>query len=581
MSDNYWTRKQRRAPLSATPISRRRLLAGLSATAGTAFLIACGGGDDKPSDSGSVATQAPASGGSAAAGAQPANVPKGGGISGSILASDAKSFHIGQTTDAPSATYQRFVYGGGALTDYNPETIELVPHAAEKWTISDDKKTYTFTLKDVKWSDGAPLTTADYVWTYEQLKKPENKYPYITNIDAIDSYIAVDPKTLRVSLKEALAVGLENSDVVTPLPKHVWEKYDWADSTKNPEILNPTVVNGAWKVKEWKKDNYITFAANESYFLGRPNLDTVTFRTIGTGALIMQSLKAGEIDFTQEGDIQPGDYKEAKGLPNVTMYDWWSARGTWNYIGFNLRRPALKDINVRRAIAYATDRKGIIDSLAFGLGRPTYSNYAQASWVYNPNVEKYDYDPKKAADLLKQAGWTLGSNKKLTKDGQTLNIKMLYNTGNTVREGVATVMQQQLTELGFNVEVQGMEFQAYLEYTRSEPFDYDLYVLGWNSTIEPHFANQIWNEKAIPALNRGGYINKEVERLYVEGSKEFDREKRKQIYGQIQKILADELPYVFLYENQRYIGANKKIGGIKATRRGVDYASMKDWYLVR
>lgn len=574
MEGNYWTRKVQRA--AGQGVSRRGFVAG---AAGAALLAACGSSDDNKAKS----TAAPG-GGTQAAGAQPSGtqaaqgtaVPKGGTLTSVIVGTDAKSFHIGQTTDSPSATYQDYVYGGGGLLRYNPETLDIEGHAAEKWEQSADKKTVTFTLKDIKWSDGKPMTTEDYVWTYEQLKKPENKYPYSTNFDPIESVVAVDPKTLRVTVKEPIAV-LENWDVVTPLPKHVWEKLDWADPVKNPEIQNPTVGNGMWKVKEWKKDQFITFVANDSYFEGRPNIDQFTVKVFGTQALAFQALKSGEVDFN--GSVQPSDYKELKTLSGVNTFEWYSARGSWSYVGFNFRRKQLQDLNVRRAIAYATDRKGIIESLVYGLGRPTYSVYPQSSWAYNPNVEKYEFDPKKSADLFKQAGYTL-QNKKLTKDGEQLKLKILYNTPNPVREGIATLLKQQLEELGATVEVQGMEFQAYLDAIKKEPYDYDLFVLGWNATLEPHFMQQVWAEKQIPALNSGAYVNKQVEQLYDQGSKEFDREKRKQIYGQIQKILADELPYVFLYEGLQYAGVSKKVGGIKATRRGITY-NLHQWYITK
>jgi peptide/nickel transport system substrate-binding protein len=567
MARDYWTQTRRQR------LNRRRFLTGTMTAAGAAFLAACGG-SEKKNEGGAVATQAPA--GSPAAQGAGTPAPRGGTLTSTIVGTDAKSFHIGQTTDSASATYQGYIYGGGSLTKNHEETLETIPDAAEKWTVSDDKRTFTFTLKNVKWSDGTPLSTADYLWTYEQLKNPANKYPYVTNFDAIESYEAVDPKTLRITMKEALAVGLENSDVVTPLPKHIWEKLDWSDPVKNPEIQNPTVSNGLWKLKEWKKDNFITFVANDTYFEGRPNIDQLTVRVFGTQALAYQALKSGEVDWSS---FQPSDYKEAKSLPNINVYEWYAARGSWSYIGFNFRRKALQDLNVRRAIAYATDRKGIIDGLAYGLGRPTYSVFPQSSWVYNPNVEKYDFDPKKSADLFKAAGYTL-QNKKLMKDGQELKLKLLYNTGNPVREGIATVMQQQLQELGCAVDVQGLEFQSYLDAIKSEPYDYDLFVLGWNATIEPHFMKQIWTERAIPSLNSGAYVNKRVEDLFDQGGKEFDREKRKSIYGEIQRILADELPYVFLYEGLSYTGVNKKVGGIKPAKTGIGY-NMHQWYITR
>ncbi|MFN8556675.1 MAG: ABC transporter substrate-binding protein [Dehalococcoidia bacterium] len=577
--DSYWSRFSRRNSAMRAAIgggdrhlSRRRFLGGAVAVTSAGLIAACGGGGR---------TETPAAGVAITPGAGPAakptNVPKGGSLTIAQVGTDAKSFHPFQTTDANSSAFQAYIYGGGSLTDRDPFTLDLIPGAAEKWTMSEDKKTITFTLRDIKWSDGTPMTTADYVWTFDQVRKPENKYPYLQNLDEIVSYTALDAKTLQVVVKEPLAVAVETADAVNPLPKHVWEKYDWGDSTKNPEINSPTVGNGPWKLKEWKRDSFATFVANDLYWEGRPNLDSITVRNFGKNALAYQALKAGDIDVS---GFDPADYEEAKKLSNVNVYEYYLARGSWTYLGFNLRRPALKDLNVRRAVAYATDRKGIIDGVRFGLGRPTYSAFPPSSWVYNDKVEKYDFSVEKAKEHFTKAGYTLDSRKRLVKDGQQLTFKLLYNTPSVVAEGVAAVLKQQLEELGIAVDAQGLEFQAYLEIIKKEPFDYDLFFLAWNSTLEPHFAYQIWSERSIPQLNAGAYINKDVEKLFDQGSKEFDREKRKQIYGQIQKIIADELPYVFLYESLGFTGVSKRVGGITPTGLGIAY-NLHEWYVTK
>lgn len=502
----------------------------------------------------------------------------GGGVLTQAATSDARSFHPYQVTDTVSLGYIGYIYGGGELTDYDPNTLELVPKAAERFTLSDDKKTVTFALKDIKWSDGTPLTAADYVWTWEQAKKPENEYPYAQNLEQIVSYRAQGPKTLVVTLKEALVVGVESASSIVPLPKHIWEKLDWSDPAKNPQISNPTVGCGSWKLQEWKRDVSATFVANDLAPEGRPSIDRMVVRIFGGQTLAYQALKAGEVDWAS---FQPSDYAEAKRLPNITVYDWYPAEASWQYVGFNLRRPALQDPLVRRAIAYATDRQGIIDSAAGGLAKPTYSNYVPDSWVYNPNVERYDFNPSKAAELFRQAGYTLDRGRKLIKDGRPLALTLLFGPAtNKVRESIATILQQQLQELGVTVEVQGLEFQAYLDEIQQEPYDYDLYVLGWVSTIDPHWSYQIWSEAGIPSLNSGAYVNKEVERLYEQGAREFDRERRKAIYGQIQQILGEDAPYVFLYVPLSYTGINKRVGGVTVTKRGIE-PDLHRWRIAR
>jgi len=417
MADNYWTGAYRRRA-----VSRRRFLAAGAAAAGVCLLASCSKSNN--------ASPTPSAG----------NAPKGGTLTQTVVGTDAKSFHPYLTTDTESSSYQGYVYGV-SMSQYDPKTLQQIPFGGT-WTVSDDQKTYTFTLKDVKWSDGTPLTADDFAWTYQQAKKPENKYPYAENLDLIDTYTAKDPKTLVVTLKDALIVGLETADAITPLPRHIWEKYDWSDPSKNPEILNPTVTSGMWKLKEWKREDHATFVANDSYFDGRPNIDTLTVRVFGTPEVAFQALKSGQIDYYPQ--FQPADYQAAKKISRVNVYDWYPAAGQWAYIGFNLRHAALADMNVRRAIAYATDRKGIIDSALYGLGKPNYAGFVQESPVYNPNVDHYDFDLNKSKDLFKQAGYSLDSNKKLVKDGKQLSLKLLYPTSSKPREAIAAILKQQL-----------------------------------------------------------------------------------------------------------------------------------------
>ncbi len=489
---------------------------------------------------------------------------------------DAVSFHPYTTSDTASSSYYGSVYGGD-LWRYNPKMLVPEPDAAESWTISDDKLTYSFKLRsDLKWSDGRPLTSADYKFAFDQAVRPENKYPYISNLELIASYDAPDPQTLVVKMEEPIAVGLEAANAIVPLPKHIWETLDWSDPAKNPQIMSPTVSSGPWKLKEWKKDDHATFEANDLYYRGRPLLDSYTIRIVPSQEIAYQMLKSGEVD---TAPVTPDNYADAKAAPNLAMYEWWPAAASWSYLGFNLRRSAFQDVSVRRALAYAVDRKAIAERIQNNLAQPTYSIFPPSSWVYNANVPKYEYDPTKAKQMLDDAGWKPGPDGTLQKDGQPLKLRILFgpNTSKT-RERIATVTQQWLKDVGVDSEVQGLEWGAYLSALKTEPYDWDLSVGAWQATIEPHWMNQIWREDSIPELNHVAYVNKKVEELFDQGVKEFDHDKRKQVYQQIQQIIADDTPYIFTTYSMSYEAVNKRIGGIEPTPLGTGY-NVEKWYV--
>ncbi len=508
------------------------------------------------------------------------NVPRGGTITIGTT-TDARSFHPYGVTDTASFAYINLVYEGGLLTEYDPNTLDRIGKAAERWTVSPDGKTFTFTLRDdLKWSDGRQVTAEDYAWTFQQAANPANNYPYrATSIEGpIASYEARDSRTIVVTLKDVIANGIERASFLYPLPKHIWERHNFTDPNANPEINKPTVGCGDWKVQEWRRGESATFLANDLSPEGRPNIDTLVYRIFGNAATAYQALKSGDVDYFP---LQPSDYQDAKRQNNINVHEFYSASASWTYLGFNHRRPAFKDIRVRKAVAYATDRKGIIDAVVEGQGKPLYSTYAEESWAYTPNVEKYEFNVGRAEQLFREAGYTKGRDGKLAKDGQPLNLKLLFGPGsNKVREGIAILMQQELLDLGIEVQVVPLEFQAFLDAIKKDPYDYDLYVLGWSSGVDPDGIKVAYLEAQIPSLNSGGYINKQVEDLYARGVKELDRERRKAIYAEIQRILADDLPYVYIYQVKSLAGMNKRVGGVQVTQR-LGLNDNNEWFINR
>jgi peptide/nickel transport system substrate-binding protein len=466
---------------------------------------------------------------------------------------------------------------GGELWRYNAQTLVPEPDAALSWTISDDKLTYTFRLRDdLKWSDGTPMTSADYKFAFDKASAPENKYPYISNLELIASYDTPDPRTIVVKMQEPIAVGLEAATAITPLPKHIWEKLDWSDPSKNPEIMSPSVSSGPFKLKEWRKDDHATFEANPLYYRGRPLLDQYVVRIVPSPEIAYQMLKAGEVD---TAPITPDNYNEAKGLSNVTMYEWWPAAARWSYLGFNLRRAPLKDIQVRHALAHSVNRRALAEQIQNNLAQPTYTVFPPTSWVYNDQVPKFEYDPAKAKELLEAAGWKAGSDGMRSKDGTPLKLRLLFgpNTSKTA-ERTAAVTQQWFKDVGVDSEIQGLEWGAYLSAIKNEPFDWDVNVGAWAATIEPHWMNQIWLEESIPDLNHVGYVNKKVEDLFAQGVKEFDLEKRKQIYQQIQQLISEDAPYIFTTYSMSYQAVNSRIGGLEPTKLGTGW-NIEKWHV--
>ncbi|MCJ7824714.1 MAG: ABC transporter substrate-binding protein [Anaerolineales bacterium] len=488
--------------------------------------------------------------------------------------SDGVSLHPYLTSDTASGSYQNLIYASG-LMRRDPDTLELIPNMAESWEISDDFLTYTFTLRDdLMWDDGTPLTSADFKFTFDKMMDPDNEFPYRDNFDFIESYEAPDERTLVVKVEEKFCPALEGVDAVQPLPKHIWENLNWKDPEKNPEIMHPSVASGPFKLKEWAKDDHIIFEANDSYFRGRPKIDTYTIRIIPEQQIAYTMLLSGEVDWAP---VTPEQYDEVTENQDLNVYDLWLARGSWLYIGFNLRNEPLQDIRVRHALSYALNKNQIVDKIMKGLAQRLYSTVVPTNEYFNPDVPHYDYDLEKAKELLEEAGYTPGPGGILEKDGEPLKLKLIYgpNSSKTL-EKIAIVAQAQLGEVGVDVEIQSYEWGAFLDAQKKPPFDWDLTIGAWAGTLEPYWMNQIWSEKFIPALNHVAYVSQEVEDLFEEAKTECDDLHR--IYGDIQRIIAEDSPYIFLFQNVSYAAINQRVKGIRPTPLGIGY-NIHEWYI--
>lgn len=524
---------------------------------------------------------------------------KKGGEYRTVQTSDAVSFHPYITSDASSSGYQGLVYSGD-LINIDENTLEYVPWAAERYEISDDGLTFTFYLrKDLKWSDGEPLTARDYKWTYDQVMDPANEYPYRSQVDFIKSYEALDDYTIQAKIDEIHAPALLNIGLfITPLPKHIWEMLPWGDPEKNPEINSPSVVSGPYKLKEWKRDQYTIFEANDAYWYhGAPNISQYIIETVPDQDIAFQKLKSGEVD---SSSMTPEQLEEARTLDNLTVYEWWPAQTIWTYIGMNMRAGYItSDLNIRRGLAYAIDKELLVDEVWLGQARRLCAIYAPTTWAHNPNVPCYDYDPVQALKEFKEAGYTfvaddtgepveldslsspddIPAGKLVDENGEQLTLRFLYgpNTSPTA-ELIAVTIQDYLKNVGIIMEIEALEWASFLDATDAEEPTWDMYLGTWRSGIEPHSAATVWAEENIPELNSVAYINPEVAQYFEEAGATYDREKRTEAYGKVQEIIAEDLPYITISYRKSASAENNRVKGIEPTVLGIGW-NQEDWWI--
>lgn len=467
-----------------------------------------------------------------------------------------------------------------SMVDVDPKTGEPIPWVAESWNISQDGLTYTFKLRrNVTWSDGKPLTANDVKFTWETILDPKTETvrknifdrivgakeriagtaPETTGIRVVDDY------TLEVKLTEPYCPFLLNGGGFDIIPKHILEGQDINTAAFNTQT---PVGSGPWKFKEWMKGSHVTLVRNENYWggpdgkvKGGPNLDTYIYKVVADQTAILNNLKTGESDV---GKIQPKDRDELAQVPHMDLERWQGL--SYTYIGYNLRKPVLQDVAVRKALAMAIDPKPIIDQVLNGEGVPLASHMPPTSWAYNPAVQPVKFDPEAAKKMLEDAGWRVGADGIRTKGDQRLKFTLWTNAGNKTREAVATVAQQQWREIGVELDIQFEEWSAFLDRLL-KTFDFDMVIVGWSLGVDPN-PEGIWHSKQIATAERrgnnfGAYSNPEIDRLIDQGNTVAGcaKEERKRIYADFQRILANDQPYIWLFLQNTLAGFHKRIQG--------------------
>jgi len=251
----------------------------------------------------------------------------------------------------------------------------------------------------------------------------------------------------------------------------------------------------------------------------------------------------------------------------------------YTYLGYNLKNQLFADKRVRQAISYAINKEEIISGVLLGLGKPATGPYKPGTWAYNGNVKIYQYNPKRAGELLREAGWIdANSDGILEKGGQPFVFEIITNQGNETRQKCAEIIQRQLKEVGINVKIRILEWAAFVnDFINKRRFD--AVILGWTITLDPD-AYDVWHSsKTAPEeLNFMSYKNREADELLEKGRGTFNQKERKKYYDRFQEILAEDQPYTFLYVPEELIIISNRFRGITPAPIGLDYDFIK-WYV--
>ncbi|MDP9372463.1 MAG: ABC transporter substrate-binding protein [Chloroflexota bacterium] len=460
----------------------------------------------------------------------------------------------------------------GALLGVNPDNglpfadlAETVP-TLENGGISRDGLTYTFRLRrNVQWHDGRPFTARDVVFTYQTMQKPELGSPRTAELnERVESVAAPDDNTVVFRLKKVVAPFL-TSNMYPIAPEHILGSVPVDQIRSHPFSTGDprqTIGTGPFRFQEWIKDDRATFVKNPTYFRGEPALDQFISKVVRDANVVVAQLRTGEGDF---GGITEAFFEEMSREPrlNVVRGDTYS----FTFYAYQLdpaKTTLFGDKRVRQALAYALDREAMIRAIRFGIGKVAEGTMPTLSWAYAPDQirTKYPYDPRRAEQLLEEAGWRRGGDGVRAKDGQRLAFGIWTNAGNNVRQQYITVMQQQWRQIGVDVTPRTEEWNAFL--TRiTETRDFEIFLVGFGWDVDPDQTSMWATESYSGGFNMNKYSNARVDQLLTQALSELDRERRRQLYIEMQNIVMDELPSLIIDFPEALTAVNKRVHNLK------------------
>ena len=441
---------------------------------------------------------------------------------------------------------------GNDVPDLAAEVPTLANHG-----ISKDGLTITYKLRrGVTWQDGAPFTSADVKFSWQAVMNPNNNVVERRGYDQVKSVDTPDPYTVVFHLKRPFApfvdtVFAESDDPFRIIPKHLLAKYP----NLNKAAFNALPIGtGPFRIVRWVHGDHLELDANPKYFRGAPKLKKIFIYYVADDNTRAAEIRSHQIDLII--DMSAANYVLLKNNPAVKVL--LVKAPSYSGIFFNFKHPPLDDIRVRRAIIYAIDEAAMVRNIEHDTAVVATSDLADFYWAYEPDVMRYPYDQKKAAQLLDQAGWRAGAGGIRYKDGHPLQLQFVYGQGSETARQIGVSAQAALRAVGIDVSIKTYTYQT-LYATKAaggilNNGKFDLAEWSWVSGADPDDSSQWLCSMAPPAGNNvSQYCSRQFDAAERAALSTSDRAVRKKAYATTQRLLASDAAAVFqFYPRIRY-----------------------------
>ncbi|MEM8830339.1 MAG: ABC transporter substrate-binding protein [Cyanobacteria bacterium P01_G01_bin.19] len=532
---------------------------------------------------------------------------------------DPKTFNFVISTDATSSSVGGMLLDG--LVTENPITGEIEPQLAESWEISDDKLEILYTLRpNLKWSDGQPLTVDDVVFTYNQLYlNPEiptgmRDVLKIGQSEAFPKVAKVSEDKVKFTIPEPFApfLGVTGASIY---PAHILqstvEQRDkegkiqflstWSVDTPPEQIVS----NSAYKLKSYQTAQRVFFEANPYYWKKQvtgqdfPHIKQVVWEIIESTDTALTQFRSGSLDTISVSPEYFSLLKKEENKGNFRIEEGGEVY-SMTFIAFNLNQGTkagkrvinrqksawFNNVNFRQAVSYAIDRDRMVKNVFRGLGTPQVSYTPKQSPFYYEGTKAYPYNPQKAKQLLLEAGFKYNNKGQLLdQNGTRVSFVLNTNTGNKIREAMGNQIEEDLAKIGIKVNFRTINFNV-LVGKLGNTLDWDCILLGFGGGNEPNNRYNLW------AVNGNSHLfnqqvdgledrliadwEAEIARLYIDGARELDLEKRKAIYAQAQQLVAEKLPIICLVNPYSMSAIRNNIEGVEYSAYGGAFWNLEE-----
>lgn len=491
---------------------------------------------------------------------------------------DPKNLNPLLNAGTPTLDISMFVYSWTIRYDQNahpfPDALREIPTVANG-DVSKDGLTLKYRLRPkIKWQDGVPVTCNDLKFTWQVVMNTHNNVVTTDGYKDIGSIDCSDPNVAVIHMKKLYAPFLQQLWSVNGnapiLPEHLLAKYNDDKGSFNTAPYNSLPIgSGPFKVVAWNRGQDVEMVANPDFYLGAPKLKQVIYKILPDENTAMTQLQTHELDVIGMGTgLRWPQYQALAADPrngvNAVRVDAFS----WSHVDFNLKTPIVSDVQVRRAIAYATNRSEIIEKIEHGSAIAADTDQQpHYSWAYTTDVAHYPYDPEKAKALLDAAGWKVGPDGVRVKDGQRLEFTLSTPTESTGGKANETVLQRQWRDVGIQADIKNYPTAQFFDNSSNGTLQgghYDVALFGWFGAADPD-DSAIYSglNQAPHGQNAMFWNNPAATEAMTDALKTIDQAKRKHDYTVVQQQLALDVPTIILYFNRMTYVYNKDLKGFQ------------------